>query len=120
MEDSKSDGGGAFAAASLKKRPFESPEEEQTFFAHSRWGKFQIRFKGFFREFGLTSSCNTIPVHSQGVRETAAEPRVADRLISAVPAITGLIDRLEAMDLITRDRSTDDRRVVHGDRPQRL
>ncbi len=37
---------------------------------------------------------------------------IADRMISAVPAITGLIDRLEAMNLITRDRSTDDRRVV--------
>ena len=37
---------------------------------------------------------------------------IADRLITPVPAITGLIDRLEAMELITRDRSTDDRRVV--------
>ena len=33
-------------------------------------------------------------------------------MIAAVPAITGLIDRLEAMGLVTRDRSTEDRRVV--------
>ena len=38
---------------------------------------------------------------------------MADRLIAAVPAITGLIDRLEAIGLVTRERSTADRRVVY-------
>ena len=38
---------------------------------------------------------------------------IADRMIAAVPGITGLIDRLEAMGLVARDRSTEDRRVVY-------
>ena len=33
-------------------------------------------------------------------------------MIAAVPGITGLIDRLEGMGLVTRERSTEDRRVV--------
>jgi DNA-binding MarR family transcriptional regulator len=37
---------------------------------------------------------------------------IADRLIAAVPGITGLLDRLEAAGLIGRERSRDDRRVV--------
>ena len=38
---------------------------------------------------------------------------VAERMIQVVPAITGLIDRLERQELVTRHRCTKDRRVVH-------
>ena len=34
-------------------------------------------------------------------------------MIQAVPAITGLIDRLEEQGLVTRRRCSEDRRVVH-------
>jgi len=37
---------------------------------------------------------------------------VASRMITVVPAITGLLDRLEEAGLVTRDRSKSDRRVV--------
>ncbi len=37
---------------------------------------------------------------------------IADRLIQVVPAITGLIDRLEAAGLVARRRCQEDRRVV--------
>ena len=33
-------------------------------------------------------------------------------MIAAVPGITGLIDRLEGLGLVTRERSAEDRRVV--------
>ena len=38
---------------------------------------------------------------------------VADRMIQVVPAITGLIDRLEKQELVGRERCTEDRRVVY-------
>ena len=74
--------------------------------------RFQIQFARFFREHGLTSSQYNVLRILRGEGKPLPCLEIADRLITPVPAITGLIDRLEAMELITRDRSTDDRRVV--------
>ena len=38
---------------------------------------------------------------------------IAARMIQVVPAITGLIDRLEKQGLVLRQRSAEDRRVVY-------
>jgi MarR family transcriptional regulator, 2-MHQ and catechol-resistance regulon repressor len=95
-----------------KKRPFESAEEEALLNLWRTHDRFQIRFARFFREFGLTSSQYNVLRILRGERKPLPSLEIADRLITAVPAITGLIDRLEATELITRDRSTDDRRVV--------
>ena len=95
-----------------KKRPFESAEEEALLNLWRTHDQFQIRFVRFFREFGLTSSQYNVLRILRGEGKPLPCLEIADRLITAVPAITGLVDRLEAMELITRDRSTDDRRVV--------
>jgi MarR family transcriptional regulator, 2-MHQ and catechol-resistance regulon repressor len=95
-----------------KKRPFESAEEEALLNLWRTHDRFQIQFARFFREFGLTSSQFNVLRILRGEGKPLPCLEIADRLITPVPAITGLIDRLEGMDLITRDRSTDDRRVV--------
>lgn len=38
--------------------------------------------------------------------------KIAQRMITVVPGITGLVDRLEKRGLVKRDRSMEDRRVV--------
>ena len=38
---------------------------------------------------------------------------IGDRMIQVVPAMTGLLDRLENQGLIQRERCTEDRRVVY-------
>lgn len=38
---------------------------------------------------------------------------IAERMIQVVPAMTGLIDRLEKQEFVKRDRSIDDRRVIY-------
>ena len=40
---------------------------------------------------------------------------IADRMIQVVPAMTGLIDRLEKQELVKRHRSIEDRRVIYID-----
>jgi MarR family transcriptional regulator, 2-MHQ and catechol-resistance regulon repressor len=95
-----------------KKRPFDSAEEEALLNLWRTHDRFAIRFARFFREFGLTSSQYNVLRILRGEGKPLPCLEVAGRLITAVPAITGLIDRLEAMGLIARDRSTDDRRVV--------
>ena len=38
---------------------------------------------------------------------------IGERMIQVVPAITGLIDRLVKQELVSRERCTEDRRVVY-------
>ncbi len=95
-----------------KKRPFASAEEEAILTVWRTHDRFQIRLARFFREYGLTSPQYNVLRILRGEGKPLPCLEIADRLITPVPAITGLIDRLEAMGLITRDRSTDDRRVV--------
>ena len=38
---------------------------------------------------------------------------IGDRMIQVVPAMTGLLDRLEKQGLIQRERCTQDRRVIY-------
>jgi DNA-binding MarR family transcriptional regulator len=95
-----------------KRRPFESPEQEAMLNLVRTNDRFQFRFARLFREYGLTPSQYNVLRILRGEGKPLPCLEVADRMIAAVPAITGLIDRLEAMNLVARDRSTEDRRVV--------
>ena len=97
----------------LKKRgPFDSPEQEAILNLVRTNDRFQFRFARLFREYGLTPSQYNVLRILRGEGAPLPCLEIADRMIAAVPGITGLIDRLEAMGLVTRDRSTEDRRVV--------
>ncbi len=95
-----------------KKRPFESPEPEAILNIARTADRFGICFSRLFREHGLTSSQYNVLRILRGEGKPLPILEIADRLIAAVPGITGLIDRLEGMGLVTRERSTEDRRVV--------
>jgi DNA-binding MarR family transcriptional regulator len=95
-----------------KKRPFDSLEQEAAITLLRTSDQIQIRFTRLLREHGLTSSQYNILRILRGEGKPLPCLEVADRMIVVVPAITGLIDRLEHMELVTRERSVDDRRVV--------
>jgi len=98
----------------LKKRsPFDVLEQEVMLNLARTNDRFQLRFARLFRDAGITSSQYNVLRILRG--EGAALPclEIAERMVAAVPGITGLIDRLEAMQLVERHRSTEDRRVVH-------
>jgi DNA-binding MarR family transcriptional regulator len=69
--------------------------------------------ESFFKENGLTSAQYNVLRILRG-----AEPNglpcstIAERMISRDPDMTRLLDRMEKRNLITRERQTDDRRVV--------
>jgi DNA-binding MarR family transcriptional regulator len=96
-----------------KKRPFDSPEQEAILSIARTADRFGICFARLFREFGLTPSQYNVLRILRGEGKPLPILEIADRMIAAVPGITGLIDRLEAMSLVARDRSTEDRRVVN-------
>lgn len=95
-----------------KRKPFDSPEQEASLSIARTADRFGICFTRLFREHGLTPSQYNVLRILRGEGKPLPILEVADRMLAAVPGITGLIDRLEGMGLVARDRSTEDRRVV--------
>mgnify|MGYP002624858677 FL=1 len=98
----------------LKKRhPFDMLEEEAALNLLRTHDYRQTRVTKLFREFGLTPSQYNVLRILRGEGGPLPSLEIADRMIQAVPAITGLIDRLEKTGLVKRRRCEEDRRVVY-------
>lgn len=98
-----------------KRLEFESPEQEAILNIVKTGDHFLNRFGKLFREHGLTSSqYNVLRIlHGEGKPMPCLE--ISQRMIQAVPAMTGLIDRLEAQKLVRRVRCQIDRRIIYID-----
>ena len=96
-----------------KKGPFESPEQEAMLNILRTNDQFQNQFGRLFREYGLTSSQYNVLRILRGEGKPMPCLEISERMIQVVPAMTGLIDRLEKQELVSRARCTEDRRVVH-------
>ena len=96
-----------------KKRPFEMPEQEALLNLLRTADQLQIRFARLFRRFGLTPQQYNILRILRGEGKPLPILEIASRMITVVPGITGLIDRLETAGLVCRKRCDEDRRVVY-------
>ena len=97
----------------LKKRnPFDSLEQEAHLNIVRTSDQFENRFGKLFREYGLTSSQYNVLRILRGEGKPMPSLEVADRMLQVVPAMTGLIDRLEKQQLVERHRCEEDRRVI--------
>jgi DNA-binding MarR family transcriptional regulator len=95
-----------------KKHPFESLEQEATLNIIRTNDQFQNRLGRLFRKHGLTSSQYNVLRILRGEGKPMACLDIAERMVQVVPAMTGLIDRLEKQELVRRDRCSEDRRVI--------
>ncbi len=96
-----------------KKQPFASPEQEAILNILRTSDIFHNQFGRLFREYGLTPSQYNVLRILRGEGKPMPSLEIADRMVQVVPAITGLIDRLQAQTLVKRKRCTEDRRVVY-------
>jgi len=96
-----------------KRRPFESPHQEAVLNVLRTNDQFQNKFGRLFRHFGLTPSQYNVLRILRGVGKPMPCLDIASQMIQVVPAITGLIDRLEAQELVVRERCRQDRRVIY-------
>lgn len=96
-----------------KKRPFDLPEQEAVLNVLRTADQLQIRFARLFRRFGLTPQQYNILRILRGEGRPLPILEIAARMITVVPGITGLIDRLEAASLVERKRCDQDRRVIY-------
>jgi DNA-binding MarR family transcriptional regulator len=97
-----------------KRKPFESLAEEAALNLARTSDRFAICFERLFRRHGLQSGSqyNILRI-LRGAGGPLPVLEIASRTITAVPGITGLIDRLEKAALVERRRCAEDRRVVH-------
>src|SRR2546421_2041379 len=95
-----------------KKRPFQSLEQEAALNLARTDDQVQIRFARLFRDFALTPSQYNILRILRGEGKPLPILEIANRTITVVPGITGLIDRLEKAGFVNRVRCENDRRVI--------
>jgi DNA-binding MarR family transcriptional regulator len=96
-----------------KKLPFDVPEQEAILNILRTSDQFQNRFGRLFREYDLTPSQYNVLRILRGEGQPMPCQEIAVRMIQVVPAMTGLLDRLEKQGLVHRERCTEDRRVVY-------
>src|SRR5262245_22487016 len=96
-----------------KKTPFDLPEQEAMLNLLRTADQLQIRFARLFRRFGLTPQQYNILRILRGEGSPLPILEIAARMITVVPGITGLIDRLETAELVERKRCSEDRRVIY-------
>lgn len=96
-----------------KRRAFDSAEQEAVLNILRTSDLIENRLGRLLRTFGLTSSQYNVLRILRGEGKPLPSLEIADRMIQVVPAITGLIDRLEKQALVGRERCEEDRRVVY-------
>lgn len=96
-----------------KRRPFESSAEELHLNLLRTADQIELRLARLFRKYQLTTSQYNILRILRGEGSPLPILEVAARTITVVPGITGLVDRLESAQLVERQRSTEDRRVIN-------
>lgn len=96
-----------------KQKPFEHPEEE-TYLNLLRTATVLFAdFERLFKQCGLSEpQYNVLRILRGAGGDGLPSTDIAGRMITRVPDVTRLVDRLEAAGLVERARTPEDRRVV--------
>ncbi len=97
-----------------KRDPFDSPEQEAYLALARTSAVLSAHFDELFKRQGLTQPAyNALRILRGAGPEGRSCDEVGQHLVTQVPDVTRLIDRLQAADLATRTRSTRDKRVTY-------
>ncbi len=98
----------------IKKRsPFASPFQEAALSIIRTADRIQLAFERLFREHSITTAQYNVLRILRGESKPLPVLEIASRTITAVPGITGLVDRLEKAGLVQRTRCDRDRRIIY-------
>jgi DNA-binding MarR family transcriptional regulator len=94
-------------------KPFSSVEQEALLNIERTAAVLGHAFADALKPYGITATqYNVLRILRGAGKAGLCRNEVRDRLISQVPDVTRLLDRLEESGLIMRERSTEDRRLV--------
>lgn len=92
---------------------FDSPEQEAYLALWRTYDRLRALEDELFAGFDLTAQqYNLLRLLRAAAPDPVPTLTLAERLVSRAPDITRMVDKLEARKLITRTRSTEDRRAV--------
>ncbi len=92
---------------------FDSPEQEAFLALWRTYDRLRVHEDELFARFDLTpQQYNVLRLLRAVYPDSLPTLTIADRLVSRAPDITRMIDKLEIRQLVTRERSTTDRRTV--------
>ncbi|GAA4455123.1 MarR family transcriptional regulator [Novipirellula rosea] len=96
-----------------RKQPFASLQQETLVSLLRTGDQLENRLARFFRDHDLTlTQFNMLRIlQTEGRPLTCGE--IKQQMIQVVPAITGVVDRLEKQGRVERQRCSEDRRVVY-------
>jgi DNA-binding MarR family transcriptional regulator len=95
-----------------KRDPFDVPEQEVALNLARTADQLQLEFARLFKQRGLTEPQYNVLRILRGAGTALPCLEIAGRMISHLPDITRLVDRLEGAKLVERHRTEADRRVV--------
>ena len=96
-----------------KRRPFDSPAEEAYLNLLRTATVLAAEFERLFKDAGLSEpQYNVLRILRGAGGDGLPCLEVGARMITRVPDVTRLVDRLEAAGLVERRRTSEDRRVV--------
>jgi DNA-binding MarR family transcriptional regulator len=96
-----------------KKRPFERPEEEAYLNLLRTATLLVADFERQFKAAGVSEpQYNVLRILRGAGGDGLPCSEIGERMITRVPDVTRLVDRLESAGLVVRNRTSEDRRVV--------
>ncbi len=96
-----------------KRRPFESPAEEAFLNLVRTYGVLEADFLRLFKQQGISEpKYNVLRILRGAGGDGLPSLEIASRMITRVPDVTRIVDRLETQGLVKRGRRSEDLRVV--------
>lgn len=96
-----------------QRRPFQSQQEEAMLNVVRTSAVLQDAFEELLKPYGLTSTQYNVLRILRGADATGlCRNELRDRLLTRMPDVTRLLDRMEEIGLVVRERDTVDRRLV--------
>lgn len=96
-----------------QSKPFESLQQEAHLNVARTAAMLGDAFERLLRPYGISATqYNVLRILRGAGAEGLCRNDVRDRLLTRMPDVTRLLDRMEAAGLVTRARSTEDRRLV--------
>lgn len=96
-----------------QSRPFEQPEAEAILNVARTQEVLRAPLDALMKSNGLSGSSYNVLRILRGAGDEGLPCReIGDRMVTRVPDVTRLLDRLEAAGLVIRQRDSEDRRVV--------